>query len=191
MEVSIAGQKLPAGPLVAKVYNSSLIQVTDIPSAVVGHACQFRGMIDIFGYLKTSIQSLRSLSPLILDFTFCPTVDASAAGEGQLEISINEGEVPNHVQVVGGGRCLVSFTPDIAKPHYIDIKFNGEAVPGCPFVCNVSDTSRVILSLNHLELIPVDQPASFHMAVDGSGSAELAVSVRGESTTEGLQVSFQ
>ncbi|XP_050456276.1 filamin-A isoform X1 [Cataglyphis hispanica] len=148
VEVSIAGQKLPAGPLVAKVYNSSLIQVTDVPSAVVGHACQFR-------------------------------VDASAAGEGQLEISINEGEVPNHVQVVGGGRCLVSFTPEIAKPHYIDIKFNGEAVRGCPFVCNVSDTSRVTLSMNHLELIPVNHPASFLMGVDGSGSAELAVSVRG------------
>ncbi|XP_076753150.1 filamin-type immunoglobulin domains fbug isoform X1 [Xylocopa sonorina] len=148
VEVTIAGQKLPAGPLVAKVYNSSLIQVTDVPSAVVGYACQFR-------------------------------VDASAAGEGQLEISINEGEVPNHVQVVGGGRCLVSFTPEIAKPHYIDIKFNGEAVKGCPFICNVSDTSRVTLSLNHLELIPVDQSASFHMGVDGSGSAELAVSVRG------------
>lgn len=43
VEVTIAGQKLPAGPLVAKVYNSSLIQVTDVPSAVVGHACQFRG----------------------------------------------------------------------------------------------------------------------------------------------------
>ncbi|KAG7199467.1 hypothetical protein KM043_014093 [Ampulex compressa] len=148
VEVSIAGQKLPAGPLVAKVYNSSLIQVTDVPSAIVGHACQFR-------------------------------VDASAAGEGQLEISINEGEVPNHVQVVGGGRCLVSFTPEMAKPHYIDIKFNGEAVRGCPFICNVSDTSRVTLSLSHLELIPVDQPANFHMGVDGSGSAELAVSVRG------------
>lgn len=26
-------------------------------------------------------------------------VDASQAGEGQLEISINDGEVPNHVQV--------------------------------------------------------------------------------------------
>lgn len=51
---------------------------------------------------------------------------------------------------------------------------------GCPFICNVSDTSRVTLSLNHLELIPVDQPASFHMGVDGSGSAELAVSVRGQ-----------
>lgn len=45
VEVSIAGQKLPAGPLVAKVYNSNLIQVTDVPSAVVGHACQFRGTL--------------------------------------------------------------------------------------------------------------------------------------------------
>lgn len=77
-------------------------------------------------------------------------VDASAAGEGQLEISINEGEVPNHVQVVGGGRCLVSFTPEQAKSHYIDIKFNGETVNGCPFVCAVADTSRVLLNLSNL-----------------------------------------
>lgn len=57
-------------------------------------------------------------------------VDASQAGEGQLEISINEGQVPNHVQVVGGGRCLISFTPETPKPHYINIKFNGETVNG-------------------------------------------------------------
>ncbi|KAF5295411.1 hypothetical protein FQA39_LY13072 [Lamprigera yunnana] len=106
-------------------------------------------------------------------------VDASQAGEGQLEISINEGEVPNHVQVVGGGRCLVSFTPDIAKPHLIDIKFNGETVRGCPFVCTVADTSRVTLSLSHLELVPVNQPSSFHMGVAGGGAAELAVAIRG------------
>ncbi|KAL9699467.1 hypothetical protein quinque_002908 [Culex quinquefasciatus] len=106
-------------------------------------------------------------------------VDASAAGEGQLEISINEGEVPNHVQVVGGGRCLVSFTPEQAKPHLIDIKFNGETVIGCPFVCSVADTSRVLLNLSNLELIPVNRPASFHITVSGGGAAELAVSVRG------------
>jgi filamin len=77
-------------------------------------------------------------------------VDASAAGEGQLEISINEGEVPNHVQVVGGGRCLVSFTPEQAKPHMIDIKFNGETITGCPFICAIADTSRVLLNLSNL-----------------------------------------
>jgi filamin len=36
------------------------------------------------------------------------------------------------VTVVGGGRCLVSFTPEHTKPHLIDIKFNGETVPGNP-----------------------------------------------------------
>lgn len=65
----------------------------------------------------------------LLFFCIC-LVDASEAGEGQLEISINEGEVPNHVTVVGGGRCLVSFTPEQPKPHLIDIKFNGETVSG-------------------------------------------------------------
>nr|XP_023019237.1 filamin-A isoform X3 [Leptinotarsa decemlineata] len=148
VEVSVNGEKLPSGPLVAKVYDAGLIQVADVGGGVIGQPVQFR-------------------------------VDASQAGEGQLEISINEGEVPNHVQVVGGGRCLVSFTPDQAKPHLIDIKFNGETVRGCPFVCSVSDTSRVILSLSHLELIPVNQPSSFHMGVAGGGAAELAVAVRG------------
>ncbi|XP_066943284.1 filamin-A isoform X1 [Macrobrachium rosenbergii] len=110
-------------------------------------------------------------------------VDASQAGEGQLEISINDGEVPNHVQVLGGGRCLVSFTPDTAKLHTIDIKFNGETVRGCPFVCRVADTSRVSLTLRHLELIPVGQAAAFNIAVDGGGSAELTVTVRTPSHT--------
>ncbi|XP_045132539.1 filamin-B-like isoform X2 [Portunus trituberculatus] len=110
-------------------------------------------------------------------------VDASQAGEGQLEISINDGEVPNHVQVLGGGRCLVSFTPDTAKIHTIDIKFNGETVRGCPFVCRVADTSRVSLTLRHLELIPVSKPAAFNISVDGGGSAELTVTVRTPSHT--------
>ncbi|CRL07142.1 CLUMA_CG020137, isoform A [Clunio marinus] len=147
IEASISGTKLVGGPLIAKVYDSSLIQVNDVNGGVVGQACQFR-------------------------------VDASAAGEGQLEISINEGEVPNHVQVVGGGKCLVSFTPEQPKPHIIDIKFNGETVHGCPFLCSIADTSRVSLNLSNLELIPLNIPASFLITVSGGGAAELAVSVR-------------
>lgn len=119
VDAQLDGVKLVGGPLVAKVYDTGLIQVTEVNGGVVAQPCQFR-------------------------------VDASAAGEGQLEISINEGEVPNHVQVVGGGRCLVSFTPEQAKAHYIDIKFNGETVRGCPFVCAVADTSRVMLNLSNL-----------------------------------------
>ncbi|CAB3388551.1 Hypothetical predicted protein [Cloeon dipterum] len=153
VEVGMAGRSLPGGPLVAKVYNAGLIRVTDVTSGVVGQPCQFK-------------------------------VDASQAGEGQLEISVNEGEVPNHVAVVGGGRCLVTFTPETAKPHAVDIKFNGEPVPGSPFSCHVGDPhggGRVTLGLRGLELVAVDEPAKFHMAVDGSGGAELAVAVRSPS----------
>lgn len=57
-------------------------------------------------------------------------MDASQAGEGQLEISVNDGKVPNQVQVLGNGRCLVSFRPETSGIHIIDIRFNGENVPG-------------------------------------------------------------
>lgn len=42
-QVSIADDKLAADPLVAKVYDSSLIKVTDVGNAVVGQQCQFKG----------------------------------------------------------------------------------------------------------------------------------------------------
>lgn len=82
-------------------------------------------------FVSNLVQDIIMCSHVILmKLIYLLSVDASQAGEGQLEISINEGEVPNHVQVVGGGRCLVSFTPEQTKPHLIDIKFNGETVTG-------------------------------------------------------------
>ncbi|XP_072935942.1 filamin-A isoform X1 [Epargyreus clarus] len=148
IDVSIADDKLAAGPLVAKVYDSSLIKVTDVGNAIVGQQCQFR-------------------------------VDASAAGEGQLEISINEGEVPNHVQVVGGGRCLVFWRPETPTPHRVDIKFNGEPVPSSPFVFHVAPAQRVTIDTSQVELIPVGELASCSVRVEGSGGGELTVTVRG------------
>ena len=58
------------------------------------------------------------------------SVDASNAGEGQLEIAVNDGEVPNQVQVLGNGKCLISFIPELIMPHVVDIKFNNENVFG-------------------------------------------------------------
>ncbi|KAH9634104.1 hypothetical protein HF086_001306 [Spodoptera exigua] len=148
IDVSIADDKLAAAPLVAKVYDASLIKVTDVGNAVVGQDCQFR-------------------------------VDASAAGEGQLEISINEGEVPNHVQVVGGGRCLVFWRPETATPHRVDIKFNGEPVPSSPFIFHVAPAQRVTIDTSQVELIPVGELASCSVRVEGSAGGELTVTVRG------------
>uniref|UniRef100_A0A914CJJ2 Filamin n=1 Tax=Acrobeloides nanus TaxID=290746 RepID=A0A914CJJ2_9BILA len=59
-------------------------------------------------------------------------VDAVEAGKGQLEISVNQGKVPNNVQMQGAGRCLVTFIPQHPGTYVIDVTFNGHQVHGCP-----------------------------------------------------------
>jgi len=54
------------------------------------------------------------------------TVDVSQAGEGQLEIMVNRGTVPNTARMVSKGLFNVSFIPRDARPHEVDIRFNGE-----------------------------------------------------------------
>ena len=57
---------------------------------------------------------------MTVDTNFQSLVDASKAGEGQLEISINDGDVRNAVQVLGGGKCLVTYTPEQNITHEIE-----------------------------------------------------------------------
>ena len=74
-----------------------------------------------------------------------PSVDAIEAGKGQLEISVNQGQVPNNVQMQDAGRCLVTFIPQksllfacqlilhyicLAGTYVIDVTFNGNQVQG-------------------------------------------------------------
>uniref|UniRef100_A0A183EKQ4 Filamin-A n=1 Tax=Gongylonema pulchrum TaxID=637853 RepID=A0A183EKQ4_9BILA len=47
-----------------------------------------------------------------------------------LEISVNQGKVPNNVQMQGAGRCLVTFIPQYPGKYVIDVTFNGEQVQG-------------------------------------------------------------
>uniref|UniRef100_T1J4U2 Calponin-homology (CH) domain-containing protein n=1 Tax=Strigamia maritima TaxID=126957 RepID=T1J4U2_STRMM len=106
-----------------------------------------------------------------------PFMTKGEAGEGQLEISINDGEVPNHVEVLGNGRCLVSFTPEEAKTHIIDIKFNDERPPGYPLRCRVAEFVRASGDLHSLNSIPINRPARFEADIQGGGDNEFKVTV--------------
>lgn len=115
-----------------------------------------------------------------------------------MEISINDGDVPNAVQVLGGGKCLVTYTPEQPLTHEIEVTFNGEQVPGSPFLCRVMDPSNSIpivplpknfdpdsivsVELEHLGLISINAPSQFTIRVAGGDDAELAVSVQGKQT---------
>lgn len=60
-------------------------------------------------------------------------VDASRAGPGNLDISVvSKGEsVPVSAQTLQGNEFLeVTYIPTNISPHLINIRFNGEPIPG-------------------------------------------------------------
>ncbi|VDM79673.1 unnamed protein product [Strongylus vulgaris] len=81
-----------------------------------------------------------------------PAVDAVDAGKGQLEISVNQGRVPNNVQMQGAGRCLVTFIPQHPGTYVIDVTFNGEQVHGCPI--KVEILPKQVGEVIHANLTP-------------------------------------
>lgn len=58
------------------------------------------------------------------------TIDATSAGEGQLEIAVNDGLVKNQVKQIKPGHYSVIFVPVKQDTYVVDIKFNNEQVPG-------------------------------------------------------------
>ncbi|OQR78436.1 filamin-A-like, partial [Tropilaelaps mercedesae] len=120
-------------------------------------------------------------------------VDASRAGEGQLEISVNHGEVPNQVEVLSSGKCIISFVPEKPVNHVVEIKFNGVLVPSCPLKirAEASRSARGVMKvgssdgrtgdyrvdLSHLELVPADEPVSFSVRIPGGRRELIRVSI--------------
>ena len=58
------------------------------------------------------------------------TIDATGAGEGQLEIAINDGLIKNQVKQIKPGLFGVTFVPTKQDTYTVDVKFNQENVPG-------------------------------------------------------------
>jgi hypothetical protein len=59
-----------------------------------------------------------------------PAVETSQAGPGNLEVTVNGGRVPTSAQAQGPHTYAISFTPREAIAHTVDLRFNGEDVPG-------------------------------------------------------------
>ena len=74
----------------------------------------------------------RTQNEILNRFEIHEIVDASQAGEGNLEITISARgrNIPTKVHPQGSARFAVSFVPLEAIDHVITITFNKEAVPG-------------------------------------------------------------
>lgn len=66
-------------------------------------------------------------------------MDASQAGEGTLELVVTttKSSVKADVRARSRGLYDVTFIPQEAVPHFVNITFNDEDVPGSPFKCDI------------------------------------------------------
>lgn len=71
-------------------------------------------------------------------------VETSQAGPGNLEVTVNGGRVPTSAQAQGQHTYAISFTPRDAQNHTVELRFNGQDVPGSPFTCKVSAAARIV-----------------------------------------------
>lgn len=58
------------------------------------------------------------------------SVETSQAGPGNLEVTVNGGRVPTSAQAQGPHTYAISFSPRQASTYTVDLRFNGQDVPG-------------------------------------------------------------
>lgn len=58
---------------------------------------------------------------------------------------MNDGRVPTSAQAQGQHTYAISFTPRDAQSHTVELRFNGQDVPGSPFMCKVSSANLIFL----------------------------------------------
>ncbi|CAK9292945.1 unnamed protein product [Gordionus sp. m RMFG-2023] len=116
-------------------------------------------------------------------------IDAKKAGIGNLEILISCGEhhIPNRVEMYrnsdnnisasennntnyhrnGNSKKIfkVYFRPSAPKLHHIDIKFNGQQIPGSPFECMILDPKAFVFSGPNLKYLHVGRKNRMHLYI--------------------------
>ncbi|KAK3589648.1 hypothetical protein CHS0354_015146 [Potamilus streckersoni] len=104
-------------------------------------------------------------------------IDASSAGSGNIEIMVNGGEIACKVQNHGKYRFTASFTPNVAEPHMVEMKFNSVSVVGSPWNISVVDLDKFTASGEGLEFVQVKRKYSFTIHYQGNLSDDLKVKI--------------
>ncbi|CAF3819425.1 unnamed protein product [Rotaria sordida] len=105
------------------------------------------------------------------------TIDVSKAGKGQLEVSINNGQVPKQVKPLGNSKFHFTFIPLLNESHMISIKFNGHQVSGFPRQCQVITSDNVKIRGPSLNPILVGTQTWFTIDILHNDLSDLHVTI--------------
>ncbi|XP_041369442.1 filamin-A-like [Gigantopelta aegis] len=101
------------------------------------------------------------------------TIDVRKAGEGQLQIMVNSGNLPNEVELPETGVYEISFIPVEPGRHKVEISFNDENLPYSPMTCNVINPLAEVVELRTLQ--QVEQETEFLIKIRVAYKMDLAV----------------
>ncbi len=99
-------------------------------------------------------------------------VETSSAGPGNLEVTVNDGRVPTSAQAQGQHTYAISFTPRDTQNHTVELRFNGQDVPGSPFICTISPAAR-IQAVETLDKVSVGSEFEFFVESNVEPTAEI------------------
>ncbi|XP_056004557.1 filamin-C-like isoform X2 [Ostrea edulis] len=104
------------------------------------------------------------------------TIDVTRAGEGQLEIMVNDGNLRNSVDMERTGVYRITFTPQEAGRQYVNINFNSEGVPGSPLSCVAVDVAGAAIT-GLKTTLPANKLTAFTIETPSAGVSEFSAVV--------------
>ncbi|KAL8594786.1 hypothetical protein ACOMHN_047504 [Nucella lapillus] len=101
------------------------------------------------------------------------TINVQAAGEGQLQIMVDGGEIPNDVEQEDVGVYRISFIPVSPGLQTVEILFNDLALPASPLTCNALAMDGEVSGMS--DLVAVDTETAFTVKSAAAANAEVIV----------------
>lgn len=92
----------------------------------------------MFDVSRVTISGLDHHAPAPMGVPITFSVDAAGAGEGTLELVVSTASNTVKAEVTACARGLydVTFVPQTAEPHFVNITFNDISIDGNPFRVN-------------------------------------------------------
>ncbi len=112
------------------------------------------------------------------------TVDATAAGSGELAIDLTDEEgkqINVNVTELEPRKWHVKYTPEQAGSHQVEITYGNQSVGGSPFVVEVCDPQAVNAYGPGLEKAITNNEAKFTVDAVNAGEGKLGVNIVGPS----------
>ncbi|XP_076435464.1 filamin-A-like isoform X7 [Babylonia areolata] len=103
------------------------------------------------------------------------TIDVHAAGEGQLQIMVNNGNIPNEVNGLDQGVYRIQFVPVDPGMQQVDIFFNDEALSVSPLRCEARALEAEVSELSQLVAVNTENVFALKSAAAVTQGSEVII----------------